>query len=89
MSIGFSEGFLGLDDEHFRVFFGLFGMPVVQTCVFVFLWKGCEGSQPFVCGVSGPYVGEPSCFMSSGRGLECSWCDGRAKWVDGQWVVTL
>ena len=25
--------------------------------------------------------------MGAGRELACPWCDGRAKWVDGQWVV--
>ena len=45
--------------------------------------KGCEGSQPCVCGVSSLYVGEPLCLVGSGRGLACPWCDGRAKGVDG------
>ena len=51
------------------------------------LWRGCEGSQPFICGVSGLYIGESLCLVGSSRGLAWPWCDGRAKWIDGQWVV--
>ena len=60
---------------------GSWSVEGVRVCVC--LWRDCEGSQPFVRGVSSPYVGESLCLVGSGRGLACSWCDGRAKWVDG------